>query len=78
MVVTIEGSCKLKNAHIKANSIVEESLIENSDIGPLAHIRPKSVIIDTHIGNFVEVKKSISKRCKKAGHLSYLGDSEIV
>jgi bifunctional UDP-N-acetylglucosamine pyrophosphorylase/glucosamine-1-phosphate N-acetyltransferase len=74
--VSIEGACQLKNAHIKANSIIEDSLIENSDIGPLAHIRPKSVIIDTHIGNFVEVKKSTLKGVK-AGHLSYLGDSEI-
>ncbi|WP_292661844.1 DapH/DapD/GlmU-related protein, partial [Nitratifractor sp.] len=30
----------------------------------------------TQIGNFVEVKKSVLKGVK-AGHLSYLGDSEI-
>ncbi|MBN2721499.1 MAG: bifunctional UDP-N-acetylglucosamine diphosphorylase/glucosamine-1-phosphate N-acetyltransferase GlmU, partial [Campylobacterales bacterium] len=54
----------------------EESTLIDSDIGPMARIRPQSMITDTHIGNFVEVKKSILNGVK-AGHLSYLGDSEI-
>ena len=74
--VTIEGDCKIINSHIKAYSIIEESNIKDSSIGPLAHIRPKSNINKTHIGNFVEVKKS-NLNGVKAGHLSYLGDSEI-
>jgi len=74
--VCIEGECKIINSHIKAHSIVEESVIDSSDIGPLAHIRPKSNIKNTHIGNFVEVKKSTLDGVK-AGHLSYLGDSQI-
>ena len=32
---------------------------------------------DVHIGNFVEVKKSKLHEGVKAGHLAYLGDSEI-
>ena len=32
---------------------------------------------DVHIGNFVEVKKSKLHNGVKAGHLAYLGDSEI-
>ena len=74
--VTIEGDCTIKNSHIKAYSVVEESKITNSSIGPMAHIRPKSTISDSHIGNFVEVKKSTLNDVK-AGHLSYLGDSQI-
>ena len=74
--VTIEGDCKIINSHIKAHSVIEESLIKNCSIGPMAHIRPKSTIKNSHIGNFVEVKKSILNGVK-AGHLSYLGDSEI-
>ena len=74
--VTIEGECDIDSSHIKAHSVVEESIIKNSSIGPIAHIRPKSEITDTHIGNFVEVKKS-KLNGVKAGHLSYLGDSEI-
>ena len=73
---TIEGACEIENSHIKAYSVVEDSIFKNSDVGPMAHIRPKSVITNTHIGNFVEVKKSTLNGVK-AGHLSYLGDSEI-
>jgi len=42
----------------------------------MARIRPKSTLIQSKIGNFVEIKKSTLKGVK-AGHLSYLGDSEI-
>jgi len=73
---TIEGACEIENSHIKAYSVVEDSILKNSDVGPMAHIRPKSVMTNTHIGNFVEVKKSTLNGVK-AGHLSYLGDSEI-
>jgi bifunctional UDP-N-acetylglucosamine pyrophosphorylase/glucosamine-1-phosphate N-acetyltransferase len=74
--VSLLGNTLISNSIIKANSVVENSTIQNSDIGPMARIRPDSNIIDTHIGNFVEVKKSTLKGVK-AGHLSYLGDSEI-
>ncbi|WP_428738659.1 bifunctional UDP-N-acetylglucosamine diphosphorylase/glucosamine-1-phosphate N-acetyltransferase GlmU [Sulfurimonas sp.] len=72
----ITGNSQIINSEIKAHSVVEDSILKNSDVGPLAHIRPASMITDTHIGNFVEVKKSTLKGVK-AGHLSYLGDSEI-
>ena len=74
-VSLLKGS-KIINSHIKTNSVVEESIIKNSEIGPMARVRPKSVLIESKIGNFVEIKKSTLKGIK-AGHLSYLGDSEI-
>ncbi|MBA1437379.1 MAG: bifunctional UDP-N-acetylglucosamine diphosphorylase/glucosamine-1-phosphate N-acetyltransferase GlmU [Epsilonproteobacteria bacterium] len=74
--VCITGKSLIKNSYIKAHSIIEDSQVINSDVGPLAHLRPASVLEDTHIGNFVEVKKSTLKGVK-AGHLSYLGDAEI-
>jgi len=74
--VVIKGECFIKNSHIKANSVIEDSHIEYSSIGPMARVRPGSFIKDTHIGNFVEVKNSRLIGVK-AGHLSYLGDSEI-
>jgi bifunctional UDP-N-acetylglucosamine pyrophosphorylase/glucosamine-1-phosphate N-acetyltransferase len=74
--VSIIGKAHIVNSHIKANSVVEDSIIKNSDIGPLARVRPNSNITDTHIGNFVEVKKSTLKGVK-AGHLAYLGDATI-
>lgn len=74
--VSIIGDCHIKNSHIKSNSVVENSNLLDSNIGPMARIRPQSVITNTHIGNFVEIKKSTLNGVK-AGHLSYLGDSEV-
>jgi len=78
----IENGCRLtgntliQNSHIKSGSVIEDSIVKNSDVGPLAHLRPASYIEDTHIGNFVEVKKS-SLKGVKAGHLSYIGDAQV-
>ncbi len=74
--VTLLGNTQIINSHIKTNSIVEDSVIKDSHIGPMARIRPKSQLKETHIGNFVEIKKSILNGVK-AGHLAYLGDSQI-
>jgi len=74
--VTLLGNSKIISSHIRTNSIVEDSIVENSEIGPMARIRPLSIIKDSHIGNFVEVKKS-QLTGVKAGHLSYLGDACI-
>ena len=67
---------KIVNSRIKAHSVVEEGEIIDSEIGPMARIRPGSKIVESRIGNFVEVKNSVLEGVK-AGHLSYLGDSEI-
>ncbi|HIQ47130.1 MAG TPA: bifunctional UDP-N-acetylglucosamine diphosphorylase/glucosamine-1-phosphate N-acetyltransferase GlmU [Sulfurovum sp.] len=74
--VSIQGASFIKNAHIKTLSVIEDSTIENSDVGPMGRVRPNSVLIDTHIGNFVEVKKSTLTGVK-AGHLAYIGDATI-
>ena len=74
--VTLLGNSKIINSHIKTNSIVEDSIIEASDIGPMARVRPGSQLNETHLGNFVETKKAILNGVK-AGHLTYLGDCEI-
>jgi bifunctional UDP-N-acetylglucosamine pyrophosphorylase/glucosamine-1-phosphate N-acetyltransferase len=74
--VTILGACHIIDSHIKAHSTIETSYIKNSDVGPLGRIRPDSKLIDTHIGNFVEVKKSTLTGVK-AGHLSYIGDATV-
>ncbi len=74
--VTILGNSKIINSHIKTNSVIENSIIQDSDVGPMARIRPESNIKNTHIGNFVETKKAILNGVK-AGHLAYLGDCSI-
>lgn len=72
----IKGESVIKNAVIHANSVIEDATIADSSVGPMARIRPQSQITESHIGNFVEVKKSILTGVK-AGHLSYLGDATI-
>lgn len=74
--VSILGNSKIINSHIKTNSVVEDSIIKDSDVGPMGRIRPGSDLNKTHIGNFVETKKAILNGVK-AGHLSYLGDCVI-
>ena len=74
--VTLLGNSKIINSHIKTNSVVEDSIVKDSDVGPMARIRPSSELNKTHIGNFVETKKAILNGVK-AGHLSYLGDCTI-
>jgi bifunctional UDP-N-acetylglucosamine pyrophosphorylase/glucosamine-1-phosphate N-acetyltransferase len=74
--VSLLGNSKIVNSHIKTNSVVEDSMVVDSDVGPMARIRPLSQLNKTHIGNFVETKKAILNGVK-AGHLSYLGDCSI-
>jgi len=74
--VSIKGECTIISSHIKANSVIEDAYIESSNIGPMARVRPLSRIVNSHIGNFVEVKKSTLTGVK-AGHLSYIGDASI-
>jgi len=74
--VSIQGASHIITSHIKTHSIIEDAYIENSDVGPMGRIRPNSKLINTHIGNFVEVKKSTLTGVK-AGHLAYIGDASI-
>ena len=74
--VSIQGASHIISSHIKTHSIIESSQIENSDVGPMGRIRPDSILKDTHIGNFVEVKQS-TLHGVKAGHLAYIGNASI-
>ena len=74
--VTILGTSKIISSHIKTNSVIEDSIIEDSDVGPMGRVRPLSHLKNSHVGNFVEVKKSTLNGVK-AGHLAYIGDATI-
>ena len=71
--------CKVGNDVRVESSVLEESIVEDRvTIGPFAHLRPKSHLKEeVHIGNFVEVKKSVLEKGVKAGHLTYLGDAIV-
>ena len=74
----------LVDAEIGADAVITASMIEESlvadgvTVGPYAHVRPGSSLAkDVHIGNFVEVKGSSIGQGTKAGHLTYIGNSEV-
>ena len=83
--VKIEPNCVLRDVAIGAGTVIHANshivgAVVGSDceIGPFARIRPGSELAEeTHIGNFVEVKNSKLHKGVKAGHLAYIGDSEI-
>ena len=68
-----------ENCEVKPNTMVEDAVIgDKCSLGPFARIRPGTIMHnDSHVGNFVETKKTVMGQGAKAGHLSYLGDAEI-
>jgi len=64
---------------ILANCVIEDALIgDGVRIGPFARIRPETVLAaGSHIGNFVEIKKSQVGEGSKINHLSYIGDASV-
>lgn len=67
------------DTEIKANSIVEQAEIADGCIvGPFARIRPETKLAsNSHVGNFVELKKTSVGKKTKINHLSYIGDAVI-
>lgn len=83
--VVIGPNCVLKNCKIgdgvvvKANTMIEDAQVaDKCTLGPFARLRPGAVMEeDSHVGNFVEMKKSRLGKGSKANHLTYLGDAEV-
>jgi bifunctional UDP-N-acetylglucosamine pyrophosphorylase / glucosamine-1-phosphate N-acetyltransferase len=67
------------NVTVKANSILEQATVDSDCIvGPFARLRPETTLAErVHIGNFVEIKRSIIGVGSKVNHLSYIGDTTI-
>ncbi|MEN8108076.1 MAG: bifunctional UDP-N-acetylglucosamine diphosphorylase/glucosamine-1-phosphate N-acetyltransferase GlmU [Pseudomonadota bacterium] len=64
---------------ILANCVLEDADIgSGARIGPFARIRPETRLAEnTHVGNFVEIKKSEVGEGSKINHLSYIGDTSV-
>ncbi|VEI77614.1 Bifunctional protein GlmU [Mannheimia haemolytica] len=83
--VKIGAGCVLKNCEIGDNveikpySVLEDSIVgAKSAIGPFSRLRPGAELAEeTHIGNFVEIKKAAIGKGSKINHLTYVGDAEI-
>ena len=60
-------------------SILDNASVgKGSKVGPFARLRPGAVLSEkTHIGNFVEIKKSFIGVGSKVNHLTYIGDSIV-
>ncbi len=72
----IHSSIIHKNVLVKHSLVYDSEVLENSTIGPFAHLRNGAKIgKDNRIGNFVEVKKSTTGTGTKAAHLAYIGDA---
>ncbi|MGR6980260.1 bifunctional UDP-N-acetylglucosamine diphosphorylase/glucosamine-1-phosphate N-acetyltransferase GlmU [Testudinibacter sp. P27/CKL/0425] len=83
--VRIGAGCVLKNCRIAADvevkpySVIEDAVIgESAVIGPFSRLRPGAELAaETHVGNFVEIKKAVVGKGSKVNHLTYVGDAEI-
>jgi len=54
------------------------SVGSDTSVGPYARLRPGAQLDEhVHIGNFVEVKKSVIGEGSKVNHLSYIGDATV-
>lgn len=83
--VSIGANCVIKDSKIADDVVIlPMSILDNasvgkgSKVGPFARLRPGAVLSEkTHIGNFVEIKKSFVGLGSKVNHLSYIGDSMV-
>ncbi|EXJ14012.1 bifunctional UDP-N-acetylglucosamine diphosphorylase/glucosamine-1-phosphate N-acetyltransferase GlmU [Imhoffiella purpurea] len=83
--VRIGPNCLLRDCvvgpgtEIQANCVIEEAEVgADARIGPFARLRPEARLADrTHVGNFVEIKKTRVGLGSKVNHLTYLGDAEV-
>jgi len=81
----IRTGCVLHNTRVDDAAVVgphtnaiDSRIGAGAHVGPFARLRPGADIrAHAHVGNFVEIKKSVIHEGAKAQHLSYLGDATI-
>ncbi|MCP4809533.1 MAG: UDP-N-acetylglucosamine diphosphorylase/glucosamine-1-phosphate N-acetyltransferase [Proteobacteria bacterium] len=78
--VVLKGSTTIATGtQVFAHSVLEDATVgPDCKVGPFARLRPGTVLTSrVKVGNFVETKKAVLHDKVSAGHLSYLGDTEI-
>ena len=83
--VRIGANCVLRDAvvgddvEVQPNCVIDQAQIgARSIVGPFARLRPGAELVgEAHVGNFVEIKKSVIGRGSKVNHLSYIGDTTM-
>lgn len=75
----VENSELGDGAVVEPFSVVGDSVLEEqAQVGPFARLRMGArIAAGAHVGNFVELKKSVLGEGSKAMHLAYLGDATI-
>jgi bifunctional UDP-N-acetylglucosamine pyrophosphorylase/glucosamine-1-phosphate N-acetyltransferase len=82
---SIGTGCVLTDTHVEDGAVLEPYCVTDDAVvraraivGPFARLRPGSDVgREAHVGNFVELKKTVMGEGSKANHLSYLGDGVI-
>lgn len=82
---TVESQCVLRNAVVEMGAVIhsfshitDAYVGARASVGPYGRLRPQAHMEeDSHVGNFVELKKARLGKGAKANHLSYIGDAEI-
>jgi len=73
----LEGA-RVRDCHVRYSVLEGARVRSETTVGPYAHLRPGADVgPKVRIGNFVEVKASRVRRGAKAGHLTYLGDTDV-
>lgn len=83
--VKIGANCVLKNVEVGEDTVIlpfchlEGARVGAAGrIGPYSRLRPGAELVGgNHIGNFVEVKKSVVGEGTKINHLAYVGDADV-
>lgn len=83
--VKVGAYCVLKDVEIGAETEVlpfchfdGAKVGQEARLGPYSRLRPGTTLAgQTHIGNFVEIKKSVIGFGSKVNHLSYIGDTDM-
>jgi bifunctional UDP-N-acetylglucosamine pyrophosphorylase/glucosamine-1-phosphate N-acetyltransferase len=83
--VRIGQGCVIVDSEIaEGANVLPYSHLEGARVGPAAVVGPfarlragAQVAEQAHVGNFVELKKTVLGKGSKANHLSYLGDAVI-
>jgi bifunctional UDP-N-acetylglucosamine pyrophosphorylase / glucosamine-1-phosphate N-acetyltransferase len=87
----IGAGCTIRTGSVLADAVLEDSVLvkpysivsashlsRGTQVGPFAHLRDGARLEENaHVGNFVEVKKSVLGEGVKSMHLTYLGDARI-
>lgn len=81
----LESHCVLRDAVVESGAVIhsfshitEAYVGARASVGPYGRLRPLAHMEeDSHLGNFVELKKARLGQGAKANHLSYIGDAEV-